>query len=204
MDIAITQKRRPRVHFWNNLDGLKIEVLNLLSSSSNLISEPRLMPFQHSVASVRTLKVILDLCSLFSMSNWSSDLSVLPEKCPLAKVLFYHPHGHWLRPSSFLFGVLIQPSTWFLWHLSSSLQVHSSYRHQNDLPENNSHQVTSLLKDLSGSPVVHRANSNLLSWAKRLWQLGRDWLLQLQFLLFPVWTLLSGSIPKLSYQAHIN
>lgn len=173
MNIAITQKIRPDVHFWNNLDGLKIEVLSLLSSSSNLISEPQLMPFQHSVASVRTLKVIFDLCPLFSMSNWSSDVSVLPEKCPLAKVLFYHPHGLWLRPSSFLFGVLIQPSIWFLWHLSSSFQVHSSHRHQNDLPENNSHQVTTLLKDLSGSPVVHRVNSNILNWAYKALAIGQ-------------------------------
>lgn len=170
MGIAISQKIKPHVHFWNNQDSLKIKVLNPLSSSSNLNF---LMEFCtsangisiHSVASLRTLKVILDLCPLFSMSNWSSDLSVLSEECPLAKVLFYHPHGHWLRPSSFLFGVLIQPSIRFPWHLSSSPQVHSSHRQQNDLPENNSHQVTFLLKDLSRSPVVHRMNSNLLNWA---------------------------------------
>ena len=118
----------------------------------------------HPLASVRTPEVIFDLCLLFSMSNWSSDLSVLPQKCPLAKVPFYHPHGHWLRPSSFLFGVWIQPPIWSPWHLSSSPQVHSSHRHQDDLSENNSHQVTSLLKVLSWSPFVHRMSSKLPSW----------------------------------------
>ena len=118
----------------------------------------------YPVASVRTLKVILDLCPLFPMSNWSSDLSVLPQKCPLAKVPFYHPHGHWLRPSSFLFGVFIQPPIWSPWHLSSSPRVHSSPGHQNDLPENNSHQVTPLFKDLSWSPLVPRMNTKLPNW----------------------------------------
>lgn len=118
------------------------------------------MTFQYTVASARTLKVSLDVCPLFSTSNWSLDLLVPLEKYPLAEVLFYHPQGHWLRPSSFLCGVFIQPSVWLPWYLSSFPQVHSSHRHQNGLLENNSHQVTFLLKDLSWSPVVHRMNSN--------------------------------------------
>lgn len=115
-----------------------------------------------------------------------------PWEVSLAKVLFYLPHGHWLRPSSFLFGILVQPSIWFPWHLSSSAPVHSSCRHCSDLTENNSHGVTSFLKDLSWKPVVHGMNCNPLRWAYGLWPLSISSLILLQLLLFfcvhsPLW-----------------
>lgn len=89
---------RPHVQFWNNLDISKIEALNPLSPSSNLNFLMDLCTSAngisiHSVASARTLKVILDVCPLFSTSNWSLDLLVPLEKYPLAEVLFYHPQG---------------------------------------------------------------------------------------------------------------
>lgn len=169
---------RPYVQFWNNLDILKIEALNPLSPSSNLNFLMDLCTSAngisiHSVASVRTLKVILDVCPLFSTSSWSSDLLAPLEKYPLVEVLFYHPQGHWLRRSSFLCGVFIQPSVWLPWYLSFFPQVHSSHRHQNDLLENNSHQVTFLLKDLSWSPV-DRMNSNPRSGAYKVLATGHQ------------------------------
>lgn len=147
------------------------------------------------------LRSSLTYVAIFRVQLIISPVS-FPQKCPLAKIPFYHPHGHGLKPSSFLCGALIQPPIWTPWHLSSSPQVHSSHRHQDDLSENNSRQVTSLLKDLSWSPVVHRMNSKLLSWAHKALAVGHQ-LLQLWFLLFSVWTLLSGSIPKHSYQTLI-
>lgn len=138
------------------------------------------------VASPRTRNVILHSSSLFSMSSWSSDLSALPQKHPLAKVILV---ATGLDPYHFVWGINTAS------HLISQASVfslsnkHSSQRHQCDHPENNSHQVTSSFQELSRSQwfTGHAVNS-VGPTRPLLW--GNNSLCWLQwFWLFSVWTL---------------